>query len=107
MARNSSGLAPAAAEGKDRKDQLAGCTTQPFRWRDRITVHPAADAFPMMSEKELKELAGDIKRNGLKTKIVVWAPKADAKFQLIDGRNRLDALALIGPLAVNEQGRHC
>jgi hypothetical protein len=34
-------------------------------WRDLIKVHPAADAFPMLSEEELDALAEDIKANGL------------------------------------------
>jgi hypothetical protein len=79
----------------------------PFNWRAILPVHPAAEAFPLLSEREPKELAGNIKLNGLKTKIVVWAPKAVVRPQLIDGRNRLDALALIGQLAVDDQGRLC
>ena len=78
-----------------------------FHWRDRLPVHSAAEAFPLLSEKGLKELAGDIKRNGLQTSIVIWSPEANAEPQLLDGRNRLDALALIGQLAVDEQGRLC
>ena len=30
-------------------------------WRQRFKVHPAADAFPMMSDAELDELGKDIK----------------------------------------------
>jgi len=71
---------------------------QVVNWRDRLPVHSAADVFPLMSEKERKELAGDIKRNRLKTKIVVWSPEAGAEKQLLDGRNRLDALALMSRL---------
>ena len=78
-----------------------------FHWRDHLPVHSAAEAFPLLSEKGLKELAGDIKRNGLQTSIVIWSPEANAEPQLLDGRNRLDALALIGQLAVDEQGRLC
>jgi len=75
------------------------------QWRAVLKMHSAADAFPTLSEKELKELAGDIQRNGLQTKIVLWAPEAGAEPQLLDGRNRLDALALIGRIVVDEHGR--
>ena len=71
---------------------------QSFNWRAHLDVHPIADAFPLLEEKELKELAADIERNGLQTEIVVWSPKANAKRKLLDGRNRLDALAMLGAL---------
>jgi hypothetical protein len=32
-------------------------------WRDWITVHPAADLFPMMSDEGLIALGKDIKKN--------------------------------------------
>jgi hypothetical protein len=38
-------------------------------WRDRIKVHPAVDAFPMMSDEELIALGKDIKKNGLQSPI--------------------------------------
>jgi hypothetical protein len=59
-------------------------------WRDHLKVHPAADLFPMMSEPELRELGEDIKANGLRTPIAVY------KGKLLDGRNRLDAMELVG-----------
>ena len=59
-------------------------------WRDVIKVHPAADLFPLMSESELRELGEDIKANGLQHVIVLHEGK------LIDGRNRLDAMELVG-----------
>jgi DNA-binding Lrp family transcriptional regulator len=69
-----------------------------FNWRDYLTVHPAADLFPLMSESELQELADDIKQNGLQQPVVVWKTH-DGSEHLVDGRNRLDALALLGWLA--------
>jgi hypothetical protein len=42
-----------------------------FDWRQHLKIHPAADLFPLMSESELKELAEDIKKNGLKNPIVL------------------------------------
>jgi hypothetical protein len=59
-------------------------------WRDHLKVHPAADLFPLMSEPELRELGEDIKANGLRSAIVMHGGK------LIDGRNRLDAMELVG-----------
>jgi hypothetical protein len=61
-----------------------------WRWRDAIEVHPAAELFPLMSESELRELGEDIKANGLRASIVLYKDK------LLDGRNRLDAMELVG-----------
>jgi ParB-like chromosome segregation protein Spo0J len=63
-------------------------------WRDSITIHPLADRFPMMSDSELKELAADIEKHGLKEKVLFT--KIDGKRVLIDGRNRMAACFLIG-----------
>jgi hypothetical protein len=51
-----------------------------------ITVHPAAEMFPMMDDAELDELAADIERNGLYEAI------AYQNGELLDGRNRLAAI---------------
>jgi ParB-like nuclease domain len=53
---------------------------------------PAADAFPMMSEDELQELADDIKENGLNQPLVV--AEVDGELVLVDGRNRRAACEL-------------
>lgn len=55
-------------------------------------VHPAADAFPMMSDAELKELADDITTHGLRNPVVL---NHDGTV-LIDGRNRLRACQIAG-----------
>ena len=57
-------------------------------------VHPAAELFPMLDAEELKELADDIARNGLRHQIVLLADGT-----LLDGRNRLAAcdLAAVDP----------
>jgi hypothetical protein len=74
----------------------------PFNWRDHLAVHKAADLFPLMSEADpaaLKKLADDIKKDGLLVPIVIWQPEPDSDHcDLIDGRNRLDAMALAGVL---------
>jgi len=64
-------------------------------WRDKCKVHPAADKFPMMSKRELEALGKDIKAYGLKNPIVVWRDE-DGEESLIDGRNRLEAMELVG-----------
>jgi hypothetical protein len=80
--------------------------------RDRIPkidwqampVHPAAEMLPMMGDAELKELAADIKANGLQEPIILWrdntkeAKRGKGPFPLwlLDGRNRLAALKLLG-----------
>jgi hypothetical protein len=69
-------------------------------WRDYLRIHPAADVFPMMSPDELRELGEDIGKNGLNQSIVLWqcgTPK-HRQFMLLDGRNRLDAMELVGLL---------
>jgi ParB-like chromosome segregation protein Spo0J len=55
-----------------------------------LTVHPAAALFPMLDERQLDELAGDIKSNGLLSPVVV------RDREILDGRNRLRACELAG-----------
>jgi hypothetical protein len=74
----------------------------PLDWRKHLPVHPAAELFPLMSEAELTELAADIEKNGTSTRIALWADSSGKKW-LLDGRNRLDALALLG-LLTTEKG---
>lgn len=56
-----------------------------------MAVHPAAAVFPMLGDDELRELAEDIKANGLLHPIIL-----DADGVLIDGRNRFAACNLAG-----------
>jgi hypothetical protein len=80
-------------------------TTQaPFDWREHLPVHPAADLFPLMSKAELEELAADIKAHGVIEQIVIFYAENDPAPFLLDGRNRLDALALAGALSVDDIG---
>jgi hypothetical protein len=74
-------------------------------WRSRIKVHPAADLFPMMSPEELKALGEDIKANGLRMPIETWFDEKAEEEWLIDGRNRLDALASLGYHFVRRETR--
>lgn len=52
--------------------------------------HPIADIFPLMSEPELKDLAEDIKANGLREPITIFEGK------ILDGRNRFRACEMVG-----------
>ena len=72
----------------------ANNSKQAKRWRDVLPVHPAAELFPLMSEAELRDLANDIEANGLFEKVAVI--EQDGILYLLDGRNRLDALELLG-----------
>jgi len=56
-----------------------------------MDVHPALAALPTMSEERIKELAEDIRRNGLKNPIAI-----DPQGRLLDGRARLAACRLAG-----------
>jgi ParB-like chromosome segregation protein Spo0J len=89
-----------------------------FNWRDHLRVHPAADLFPLLAEtdpKALQVLAEDIRKNGLRAPIILAsialcnnAGMATGKYNkpmLLDGRNRLDALSLLGWLEVAEKPR--
>jgi hypothetical protein len=60
-------------------------------WRGVLPIHPAADLFPLLPEVELKELAADIKANGLVHAIVL-----DATGKILDGRGRLAACEMAG-----------
>jgi hypothetical protein len=70
-------------------------------WRDHIKVHPAADLFPLMSEAELRKTGENIKKSGLTIPIVLWRNPSKSgsrreHYSLLDGRNRLDAMELVG-----------
>lgn len=55
-----------------------------------MKIHPVANLFPLLSKDELRELADDIKANGLQQAIVMQDGT------LLDGRNRLAACELAG-----------
>lgn len=59
-------------------------------------IHPAADLFPMIPQKELEEMARSIASNGLREKITIipW-PDKKGIWWVIDGRNRLAALRML------------
>lgn len=65
-----------------------------------LAAHPAADLFPLLSDPELRELAKDIRENGLLEPIVLHEE------QVLDGRNRLAAceIAKVEPRFVDWNG---
>lgn len=69
---------------------------KPKSWRDVIAIHPSAELQPMMTADELKALAADIKANGLLNKVMVFEDRDAGERLVLDGRNRLDALELLG-----------
>src|SRR5579872_7142364 len=71
-------------------------TTPKSKWREKYSVHPTADLFPMLSETELGDLGRDIKARGQIEPIVLWCDLATDKVELVDGRNRLEAMERAG-----------
>ena len=65
-------------------------------WRADLKVHPAAHLMPPMGEDELRELADDIDKNCGLSEPVAFYDDPVLGLCLLDGRNRLDALALLG-----------
>jgi hypothetical protein len=77
------------------------------KWRDVLPIHPSAELFPLMPADELRALGEDIKKQRKLTEnIVVWSPGTlgdqDAPEYLLDGRNRLDAMELVGLQTVKD-----
>jgi hypothetical protein len=64
-------------------------------WRDHLPIHPVCNKLPPMSPEKLRALAEDIKEHGLRDPVDV-AIDRDGSMVLIDGRNRLNALELLG-----------
>src|SRR5262245_216357 len=66
------------------------------KWRDALSIHPAAELLPLMSPEELRELAHDINKHGLLHKIDLYEDNETGIQYVLDGRNRLDAMELLG-----------
>jgi hypothetical protein len=64
-------------------------------WRQILRVHPAAELFPLLGKDDLHALAQDIKAHGLRQAVSIIEDE-HGKPVLLDGRNRLDALELLG-----------
>jgi hypothetical protein len=91
---------------RERQAETTSAPAHSGSWRDHLKIHPAAELFPSMSEPELRELGEDIKKNGLRQPIIYCKPPGDkdGKPVLLDGRNRLDAMELVGIATVDENG---
>ncbi|MBO0737787.1 MAG: ParB N-terminal domain-containing protein [Alphaproteobacteria bacterium] len=74
-----------------------------MRWRGRIPTLTAARLFPALSPDELRELSADIAQHGLRSPVTLLKP-VDGSPQLLDGRNRLDAVELAGLPMVDADG---
>jgi hypothetical protein len=63
-----------------------------------IKFHPVAELFPLMDQKELAELAEDIKQNGQQQPILT-----DASGRIYDGRNRFLACNILEIIPIIKQ----
>ncbi len=73
-------------------------------WRDVIPLYPAANLFPMLPRDALIALGENIKKNALWLGPVFWEADEGAPQQLLDGRNRLDAMEAVGLPVLNPEG---
>ena len=80
----------------NKPEKLSQHQLAPVSWRDSLPIHPAADLFPLMNKDELRELADDIEKHGLRELVAFQHDAKTGKDVLLDGRNRFDALALLG-----------
>lgn len=74
-------------------------------WRAALEIHPATNLFPMMRPDELRALGEDIKQKGLSVPVILWAESKDAAPKLLDGRNRLDAMEVVGLTVLDHEGK--
>lgn len=68
--------------------------SMPLATLQALSVHPFADEFPYLSDDETLELAQDIEAHGLLHPVVLY------QNEILDGRNRLRALAKTNLTAV-------
>jgi hypothetical protein len=62
-----------------------------------LTVHPAAEAYRLMTDEELAALAADIAENGQHDPVILGRVKdSTEQHQIIDGRNRAKACGIAG-----------
>src|SRR5262249_46101534 len=100
-------MAHSEVQPKNQRRAAAVADSKPCAksWREVLPIHPAAELSPLMSEAELGELGEDIKQNGLRVPLAVYKEQKHLPVQLLDGRNRLDAMELVGlSVCVEELG---
>jgi hypothetical protein len=78
------GALPGAASGPPEKP-----VTQTLSLRHTLKIHPLANLFPMMGEKEFQGFVEDVRIKGITDPIWVY------KGEVIDGRNRLRAAEIL------------
>jgi hypothetical protein len=76
------------------KPQPQNPQAAPKSWREVPPIRPAAELLPRMNADELRALGEDIKKSGLKIPVTAWFGKGEP-LQLLDGRNRLDAMEAV------------
>ena len=76
-------------------------------WRAVLGVHWACALYPSRSHEELLQMGQDIKATGLRVKVAVRQVDGSkpARWEVVDGKSRLDALALVGKLPKDLEGR--
>jgi hypothetical protein len=86
-------------------DSRTRSPAQERSWRDVLPIHPAADLFPLMGADELDTLAADVKQHGQRNPVTLWVDDATHVLQVLDGRNRLDAMERAGIRLVASDGK--
>jgi hypothetical protein len=86
------------------------------KWRDVLTIHPAAELFPRMTPDELRALGEDIKKNGQRQPIAIIERarrRPDGTLhvndpplqEVLDGISRLDAMEAAGIAVIGKDGQ--
>ena len=106
-------VAKTVTKADDKKPKSTVAKTdesKPKTWRDVYPIHPVAEVFPLLKPDELQKLADTIKKEGLHYDVIVWChtlggdtPEKRQKY-VLDGRNRLDAMELLGMETVTPEG---
>jgi hypothetical protein len=73
-------------------------------WRELLKIHPEADKFPLLKDTDpnaLREMSEDIQKNDLHHTVNIRILD-DGTPELLDGRNRLDAIELFRPFTTED-----
>jgi hypothetical protein len=71
-----------------------------------IPVHPAAELYSVLGRDDLLRLGEDIKANGLRQPVVMFKESTKSTTAvLLDGRNRIAAMELVGIEVVDRHGK--
>jgi len=85
--------------------KAGGADSSNHSWREFFTPHPAAEVFHRRTTPEqLRELAEDIKTNGLKVPIQIRTVAGESQPYVIDGISRLDAMESLGLEIIDDKG---